>query len=179
MAVGSVYQSPLAFTWNGSLWTQTFPVIIPSRSNGAYLTGVSCPSAKVCTAVGLYNPIPGTTTPPGQTQLTLAESWNGSFCTLQPSPSMGRTYGLFNGVSCASGTACWAVGGFDTFIGTPSTLGVEWNGSTWGYASTVSPSITYNVFNGVSCMSNGTCTFVGEDTNSGGTRVPLAEQFVP
>jgi hypothetical protein len=58
----------LAERWNGTTWSiQTTPN--PTGGSGSTLDGVSCASAKACTAVGGYNN--------GTTGVTLAERWNG------------------------------------------------------------------------------------------------------
>jgi hypothetical protein len=81
---------------------------------------VSCASATACTAVGDYNN--------GTTGVTLAERWNGSTWSIQPTPNpAGAPVSLLNGVSCASATACTAVGGYNN--GTAGvTLAERWNG---------------------------------------------------
>jgi len=75
-AVGSyasLSQTPVAMTWNGSTWT-TQAVATPTLPANSYLkgslSGVSCLSATVCTAVGSYRFVTGGT--PGQIK-TLAE----------------------------------------------------------------------------------------------------------
>jgi hypothetical protein len=69
----------LAERWNGTAWAiQHTPN--PGGSYGSDLNGVSCTSASACTAVGYYNTN-------SSTRVTLAERWNGTAWTVQPTPS--------------------------------------------------------------------------------------------
>jgi hypothetical protein len=139
-------QVTLAEAWNGSAWRiQSTPN--PSGATASYLWGVSCTSATACTAVGHYTDSNGS-------ELTLAERWNGTTWTIQPTPGEGR----FNSVSCTSTMACTAVGG---------ALAERWNGSTWTIQTTPSGTGTLN---GVSCTTTTACMAVG--WSAGG---PLAE----
>ena len=63
---GSGVTVPLAESWNGTSWSlETAPH--PSGATSSVLSGVSCPTATACTAVGQYDDGSGST-------LTLAES---------------------------------------------------------------------------------------------------------
>jgi hypothetical protein len=84
MAIGSYYPAnsgdyfPLAETWNGASWKlQAVPS--PHGSTGTDLPAASCISARNCTAVGSRTSSSGTLE-------TLAESWNGTSWTIQPTP---------------------------------------------------------------------------------------------
>jgi hypothetical protein len=73
-----------------------------------------------------------------------------------------------NGVSCASATACTAVG--ENFEGTTeSTFAETWDGSTWTAENTPSPGSdsTRRVLNAVSCTSATACTAVGQSGGAG------------
>jgi hypothetical protein len=68
------------------------------------LDGVSCSSARTCTAVGEYNPA-------DRTQYFI-ESWNGKRWRLEPAPHPADfAHGALLGISCAS-APCTAVGGY-------------------------------------------------------------------
>ena len=61
-------QAPLRPSWGTPAWAiQHTPN--PAGSHGSVLSGVSCASARACTAVGSYSN--------GTTGLTLAERWRG------------------------------------------------------------------------------------------------------
>ena len=93
----------------------------PTGGSDVVLNGVSCASASACTAVG--GPAQ-----PAATGVTLAEGWNGTTWSIQHTPNpAGGSNSTLNGVSCASATACTAVGG--SFNGTTGvTLAERWNG---------------------------------------------------
>lgn len=152
---------------------------------------VSCRSASVCTAVGNVG------------RATLAERWNGTSWSTQPTPNPSNT-GFFDdwlsGVSCAAAKACTAVGGEllgplqHGFIPNSfATLAERWNGSKWSVQSSAAPSHTFtaphnrvgfvvhqNSLDGVSCATRATCTAVGSRltiTALGSTGGPLVEHW--
>jgi len=97
---GRNIQKTLTESWDGTSWS-----VVPSPNPGnphAFLEGVSCVSATVCTAAGLSNTNSGAST-------TLIESWDGTNWSVVPSPNPAAESGL-DGVSCVSATACTAVG---------------------------------------------------------------------
>jgi hypothetical protein len=150
-AVGSYEASSgahvtLAERWNGTAWTvQATPN--PATPPRSALTAVSCVSASDCTAVGVSG------LPSGGNARTLAEHWNGTAWSVQPTPN-GPGGNILTGVSCNSPTACIAVGGAD---GTP--LAEGWNGTSWSIQPTPNPGTEQ--FNSVSCTSPTACTAVG------------------
>ena len=162
----------LAERWNGSSWSiQATPT--PSGATGSYLQGVSCPSPTVCTATGSY-------IDSGGTNVTLAESWNGSSWAIQPTTNpSGATGSFLQGVSCASATACTAAGYSTDSGGTNLTLVESWDGTSWATQPTpnplAGPSSLSSVLWGVSCASATACTAVGTYTNSGGINLTLVE----
>jgi hypothetical protein len=85
---------PLAERWNGTAWTvQAVP--IPASGTGFALTGVSCTSATACTTVG--NGHRGGAKPTSM----LAEAWNGTAWTIQPTPRASASHVLgARAVSC-------------------------------------------------------------------------------
>ncbi len=168
MAVGSYYSSatsqtvPLVEFWDGSTWTiQT--VSLPSGASGGQLFGVSCPSMTACTAVGIYYTALGG---PSE-ELALAESWNGTNWSLQPTPNpiSNASYSL-NAVWCLSAKSCNAVGRI--FTGSnEETLAESWDGTTWSIRPTPNPSAsTYSYLANLSCDPSGVpCKAVGTSGN--------------
>jgi hypothetical protein len=175
----------LAERWNGRRWAIQ-PTPRPPGSARMALHGVSCTSARACTAVG--------ETDAG----TLAERWNGRRWAIQATPpgilltavsctsarsrtavgtnvAGGPLAERWNGarwaiqatapgdsleaVSCASATACVAVG-FNTIE--------RWNGSKWVVQSNP---ITRGELMGVSCASASACTAVGAGFSGSGSRL--------
>jgi hypothetical protein len=147
----------LAEVWNGTSWKiQPTPTTV--RADVAVLLGVSCTSPSACTAVGAFARF-------GGQQVSLAERWDGTSWSIQPTPNppgTGRIIDL-NGVSCTSGSACTAVGGFVTSSPfTAGTLAERWDGTSWSIQPTpAQPSQDIPRFLGVSCTSASACIAVG------------------
>jgi hypothetical protein len=162
--------STLAEQWNGSEWSvQSTPN--PSGATQSELRGMSCSSSTACTAVGWYKNSSGYT--------ALAERWNGTEWSIQSvSNPTGATLSWLGGVSCASSSTCTAVGDYTNSSDVTVTLAERWNDTEWSVQSIPSPSgSTENVLGGVSCSSSTACTAVGDDKNSSGTYVTLAESW--
>ncbi|MBV9535848.1 MAG: hypothetical protein JO321_10605 [Solirubrobacterales bacterium] len=89
--------------WNGTKWAiQKTPK--PAGAFARALIGVSCTSARACTAVGDYGNSAGT-------DVTLVERWNGTKWAIQKTPNpVGAIESSLEGVSCTSARACTAVG---------------------------------------------------------------------
>ncbi len=170
-ANGAGVSTTLGERWNGTSWSiQSTPN--PTGATYSFLSGVSCPSATDCTAVGFYVNSTGT-------QETLAERWNGTTWSIQttPNPSGALSSGL-NGVSCASSATCTAVGTFFENVGMGRTLAERWNGQSWAVQNTKDPTSAQQSFlNGVSCTSASVCTAVGTYETTTGTSLTLVERF--
>jgi hypothetical protein len=121
---GMGLQQPVSVVWNGSTW-KLAPVPYPRGGNyEAFLNGVDCSAATICSAVGSYSP--GT-----DGVLAMAERWNGTFWTGQdaadpPADNVQLT------VSCPASQFCIAVG--DTM--THGLLAERWDGSAWAITPT-------------------------------------------
>jgi hypothetical protein len=156
----------LADVWNGEGWTEQ-ATSKPSGATETELYGVSCSSATACTAVGSYLNSAGVAKP-------LAERWNGEAWSVQepPMPTEAKEGGLF-AVSCASSTACTAVGAFTNSAGAYRALAESWNGTSWSATEPPNPSgAKQDQLVGVSCTAANACTAVGEYENSAGTAWP-------
>jgi hypothetical protein len=131
---------------------------------------VSCASPTACEAVGFYYDSAGVTR-------SLAEGWNGSTWSLQPTPlPAGAKSGQVGSVSCTSPTACVAVGSYVTAAGTTVTLIEGWDGASWSLQQNPNPAgATDSELHGVSCSTAVACTAVGSYSNSPGIDRPLAE----
>ena len=137
------------------------------------LRSVSCSSATECVAVGSgFGGAPGT-------QLALAERWNGTSWTVQPTHSpRAAVSSSLSGVSCPSSSMCVAVGSWTTSTGHTFVLSERWNGVSWAVQAIPSPRERTNPsLSGVSCASAKACMAVGRYTNSSGQTVPLAERW--
>jgi hypothetical protein len=141
-----------AFRWDGKRW-RSQQTARPGRNavGGVALQAVSCPSAGSCLAVG------------NNGCESLAERWNGSRWAVLRTPDAGyctkRGTGApaFTGVSCASASACIAVGTIqplnESQIDRPLTE--RWNGLRWSMQR------TGEVTSALSCPAVGSCTAVG------------------
>lgn len=151
----SLQRKTLVETWNGVSWSKVSSPN-PGSTIGSALAAVSCTSATACVAVGNYV---------ASTQYnTLVLSWNGTTWTKMssPSPADPNTSGSYlTGVSCASATACTAVGYYFSSTG-QHTLIETWNGTTWTQAASPSPGTDYLA--AVSCASPTACTAVGNSS---------------
>jgi hypothetical protein len=160
----------LAEIWNGSKWTFELPPNPPSASSSG-LSGVSCTSATSCTAVGGY-------TNRAETRWsTLAEVWNGSKWTIKLTANPNGVRSGLTAVSCASATACTAVGEWVKSTGMGGlTLAEVWSGSKWAIEPTANPNgVGRSGLTGVSCVSATACTAVGWYGYGGATQVTLVE----
>ena len=133
---------------------------------------VSCLSTTSCIAVGTYVDASGT-------GVTLAQRWNGTVWTVQPTPNpTGSQLTLLNGVSCTSSSACVAVGLYLDGSGASHALAEGWDGTKWTLESVPEPLGAQNSqLNAVSCLSASSCVAVGGYTNSLGGPVTLAERW--
>jgi hypothetical protein len=162
--------------WDGRGWRlQATPDPDPAHEalrDQDSLGDVSCISSKACVAVGEF--VPSVYSPDGMHVfdlfMPLAERWNGVSWSLLPFPSLpsGGQSAVLSAVSCTSGSACMAVGGFERSGDALGGLFAErWYGSSWSIESmpdpveasfqpTATPFIT-----GLSCWSSSFCTAVG------------------
>lgn len=167
------FDSTLAEAWNGSSWTtQNTPNASQTQGNGVnivndQLNGVSCVSPTACTAVGTNS------------DRTLAERWDGSSWTVQPTPNASLvSASVLNAVACASSATCTAIGFARTEPNggeVDHALAEAWSGGTWTTESTPDP--TGKKLNQVSCASAVVCTAAGSTTTSAGVHLPLVERF--
>jgi hypothetical protein len=130
------------------------------------LWSVSCPTSRVCTAVG-YVTDGGLTT-------TLAERWQNGHWHIQPTPNPpGSQPSALYGVSCPTVTDCTATGysGGDVLV-------ERWDAGRWRIEPTPAvPGASGAALVAVACTAATACTAVGnEDANTGGEHA-LAERY--
>jgi hypothetical protein len=158
----------LAERWNGTKWSiQTTPN--PKGSLDNYISGVSCVSARACTATGEYYN--------GSGYPTVVERWNGSKWSIQSSPNpTGSEQSNLLSVSCSSASSCTAVGSWET--SSSITMLVErWNGTKWSIQTTPNPKGALDSeLRGVSCTASSSCTATGDYYN-GSAGVTLAQRW--
>src|SRR5207253_4952654 len=95
------------------------------------LSSVSCPSIKLCFAVGRYE-----TTGTAATH-TLVERWNGTAWSIVHSPDSPAGPSALSGISCLAGNNCFAIGYVTDrqYSYLSSTLAERWNGARWSIMS--------------------------------------------
>ena len=165
-AGANVHFVTAAERWNGASWTIQRT---PNREGANFneLQSVSCATANRCTAVG---DVVGESVG----EAALAERWNGTRWSIQPTPAAGAVSDL-TGVSCPDSTACVAVG-----LGTgDAALTERWNGTSWsiepaphkpGGAVNAAPSA-------ISCTTARACTGIGMLETNKGLEGALAERW--
>jgi hypothetical protein len=143
----------------------------PATSTSSSLTGVACPAAASCTAVGFATS--------AGVQVPLAESWNGKTWTVQTVPHpAGFDRGALYTVACTSATSCTAVGQFDNSKGAQLMLAVHWNGKAWAVQPTPAPATYYGQqLNGIACPGTTACFAVGTYFKGTGQQVTLTEHW--
>jgi hypothetical protein len=105
----------------------------------------------------------------------LAERWNGNTWSIQNTPDPTNANVELWGVSCASATACTAVG----FVnGGGATLAEAWSGTGWSIQSTQNPGLDSSYLLGVSCTAASGCSAVGSFSPNPNAQVvvPLVER---
>ena len=156
-------------------WSVVASPNVPSADLDA-LAGIACASARSCLAVGSYEDA-------NKLYKTLAQEWDGTKWSIVPSPNEGPALDdkYFVGVSCASESACMAVGAYanSNFVG--KTLIESWDGTRWSPSPSVDegPASMSNDLSGISCASAKSCMAVGsveDGTGSGGIKT-LAEEW--
>jgi hypothetical protein len=161
----------LAERWNGSRWAiDRTPT--PEGATAAQLKGVSCTADGPCVTAGYFEIVTGI-------DVMLAERRNGVQWSIErvlyPEHALGVQFG---GVSCASASACAAVGFFADATGFDETLAERYDGARWMIERTPNPpGITSSALDGVSCTSAATCTAVGNFTNPAGIQETLVERY--
>jgi hypothetical protein len=153
--------------WNGTAWSIQ-PSPNPPGPRGSSLSAVACTAATACTAVGYSADSLGAG--------TLAEQWDGTAWTIQPTPSPSE-FAELTGVACLSATFCTAVGYHSTSdFGGDVALVEHWDGTSWTRQPVPNPGRGGRL-SGVACSSEWACVAVGEYTNRSGKTVILIARW--
>ena len=157
--------SVLFESWNGKAFT-LMKAASPAEFVSA-ITGVSCVSAKTCTAIGTTSGAAGQ--PYGQS--FAVGSWNGRVWSVASVAGPKGYQNQLDGVSCVPAASCVAVGVSSTNgrQQTSHALAVSYHGRSWTRARVPAlPKGGTSAFNGVSCVSATWCVAVGEGGGPGG-----------
>jgi hypothetical protein len=149
----------LAERWDGTRW-QIQPTPNPSGAQFAFFSGIGCSSGPACSAVGAYVTSSGDF-------VTMAERWNGSEWSSQPTPNPAGALGDFLfAVACPSSSDCTALG-YAHGSGTPLTMAQRWNGARWLLQPTPNPTgAAESAFGGIACPARSTCFAAGSGANA-------------
>ena len=146
-----------AAAWGGKSWHRQATPSPAGASISSGLIGLSCASARACTAAGF-----GTGTTGNSTALT--ERWDGTRWRIQPSPvPAGTVSATLNGVSCSAPRACTAVGDYFGAGQRELPLAERWSGGQWRLQAFPRPPATTHggELSGVSCPAAGNCVATG------------------
>lgn len=163
--------APLAEEWQRSSWQETKASSAPGSIVDQF-QNITCTGVDFCIAVGHYINGNGEGKALGA---TLAEAWNGSTWTIEPTPSPGSGGDLagLSGISCALVDSCVAVGYSTNGLGSSRPLTETWNGSDWISVKTAIPDGASSSLDEVSCTDY--CESVGTYTLDLGSSKPLVE----
>jgi hypothetical protein len=172
IAVGYAYPTanfqPAVAEEVDGVWGSVQPLAMPTGVGNAVFTGVSCPDAGTCVAVGVDEYASGATVPMYD---TVANGVWGVVTEL----STPTGYGYIYGISCANAADCAAVGVDET--GCPTLAGCKINApivismsnGTWSAASELSsPNPAGTELNSVSCSDATDCTAIGQEDAGNG-----------
>lgn len=164
--------SPVAMNGKSGSWSlQTVP--IPAGAVGAELTGVDCTSTTSCRAVGRYYPTTSSTT-----YWAMVSTWNGLTWSSEavPKPPAEPKRSTLLDISCSSGSACTAVGGYLNSSGTQVSYVARWNGLSWSWQSSPNPTGSTNTpLQNISCVASSPCVAVGDWRDASGVWRPMAQ----
>jgi hypothetical protein len=174
-AVGRAANETLGEGWNGGRWSiqpNPHPRSFGGPGGDNELGSVSCVSRDACMAVGDSSWGSGV----NSVRITLAEQWNGSHWSVQPTPNPIQL-DEFDSVSCSSIRSCIAVGDYTDRAGDATLPLVErWDGGRWSVVQTPSSLHTGKSANpallAVACFATGKCLAIG-DAEGG----PFSVQF--
>jgi hypothetical protein len=161
---------PLVNHWDGTRWT-VVPSPHPASLNDSVLSGVSCPAAGNCVAVGDFF----TQTPTTFLRDNLSELWNGTRWSRLPTPEpAGSSENQLGTLSCPAAGSCMAVGEDNSPAGPTVTLTEHWNGKAWSILPSPNPPNSGSELFGVSCLRLTLCVATGISA-TGQNIVTLAE----
>jgi hypothetical protein len=163
----------LALRWTRTAGWRTQPIPAPRHTGAAFLSGVSCASVTVCTAVG-------SETTSGGRGAVLAERWTRNHWRSEPIPTPAGSQSVqLTGVSCPTSSSCTAVGYFDT-AGIDVMLAERREAARWVIGRARYPHGARSArFAQVSCPTPRSCTAVGLLNGVDGLNAPLAERWTP
>jgi hypothetical protein len=166
---------PLFEHWDGTMWSI---VSNPGPTEDfVFVAGVACAASDDCWVVGSTSDLQ----PPNPQSEQFFEHWNGFAWSNISGPILSDPSAstVPEGLTCLTGSDCWAVGSeTDVNGGVPgTTLTEHWDGASWSVVSSpdADPS-SINALRSVSCVDSTDCWSVGE-ANVGPSPQTLAEHW--
>ncbi len=155
--------------YSGGGWSVAPSPALGAGLSGGYLSGVACPDASACWAVGTAVRTNGTAQP-----LIDGYSGGGWSAATTSGPTAGRD---LSGVACSGADACWAVG-TQTGIAT-ATFMERYAGGGWsGVSGPALPTGRHDgLLSGVACSGPGDCWAVGAADAPSGLNLVLIARF--
>jgi hypothetical protein len=173
LSVSGAHVHALAETWNGRKWViRSTPA--PAPGSIVSLHSVSCTSPDSCTAVGGF-----TKARESAEEQPLAESWNGTRWTIEPTPNPEAENGSsLKAVSCSASDACTAAGDYDYFDVDQKIFAMRFDGTTWTMQRQPNPGGEHlNADTSISCSEPSACISVGSWLTVELEPRPLAESW--
>lgn len=167
-AVGVADGHALAEGWDGAHWRgQHTPD--PGGAGLSTLSSVWCTASSSCEAVGEF-------TDAARTETALVLGWDGTSWARQPVPvPPGALGSALSGVTC-TGSACEAVGWYESAAGVDVPMADVWDGTSWARQHVPQPGVAVAaLLDGVSCTAADACEAVGSYTAPGVDSRSLAE----
>jgi hypothetical protein len=147
---------PMISRWNGTAWSKQSAPSVPAV-DAQFTTGVSCPVASFCAAVGYYSDA-GVDRP-------IAYRWVAGSWSLDLINESEGTPELLTDVSCVSAIDCVAVGHLED---RSEARIYRWDGSEWASEAAPAPVEAIALgLQGVSCTASSYCSAVGDFETSG------------
>jgi hypothetical protein len=159
-----------AAAWGGRSWHRQATPSPAGASVSSGLVGVSCASARACTAAGFGTNNAGEGT-------TLTERWDGTRWRIQRSAvPAGAVSSSLNGVSCSAPGTCTAVGLYFTPGQRDLALAERWSGGQWRLQQFPRRPATAHgsELSGVSCPAARSCFATGSYFIKGGSAAFIA-----
>ena len=160
--------------WDGTTWSLV--PVAPSGQTYDQLTGVTCPSATDCWAVGTAGPNQQDPNflpifPAAAGDQGFVEHWDGSSWSVVPSVvEEAPAGGYLSGITCVSASDCWVTGSTTDASGVASGVLVEhWDGASWvPVAAPTPPGTDAGILASVSCTDATHCWAAGSSGTFGG-----------
>jgi hypothetical protein len=161
---------PLAERWDSRGW-HILATARPAATLSSTLDLISCVSPDRCQAIGSRS-----RSADGRLRAGfIAETWNGSRWRMVPIPRLPNT--LLSAISCATASACFAVGVHFTTSSRSQAVSLRWNGTRWSAVQPRRPRAS-TTLDGVSCPGPRNCYAVGSANDKFDSPVhPLVEHW--